>query len=243
MFQWGSLLPPVSGLIGPGCNLITVSPTGVVWTWREATRGYHPNTTIVSSVQTQTQAESVTACICFSGLQTWSWLKHACVCLSPFIWPCLSCLISSPPRIPDALFFYLPITPLFSPLCIFVSKLQSNSFLRAVLLEFNPPSLPFQPFFHCEDSWLRPGPLLYGDDQLIHPHACPPSPPLPSPHHPTPSIPTILFYHPSIPPHVTLSASFPHLPFLCVSLILYSQSAMIPEISALQAPFQNYIRS
>lgn len=39
-------------------------------------------------------------------------------------------------------------------------KLQPNSFLRAVLLEFNPPSLPFQPLFHCENLGSDLGPFL-----------------------------------------------------------------------------------
>lgn len=170
-------------------------------------------------------------------------LAEACLCLSLSLYLALSLMPYLLPASHSRHTFLLslPITPLFSPLCIFVSKLQSNSFLRAVLLEFNPPSLPFQPFFHCEDSWLRPGPLLYGEDRLIHPPACPLSPPLPSP-------PNTLHTHHSLLPSLHPSTrqplcQLPHPPFPCVSLILYSQSAMIPEISALQAPFQNYIRS
>lgn len=37
------------------------------------------------------------------------------------------------------------------PVSAFVPELQYNSFLRAVLLKFNPPSLPFQPLFHCQN--------------------------------------------------------------------------------------------
>lgn len=64
-----------------------------------------------------------------------------------------------------------PFSLSFLPFCVFVPKLEYNSFLRTVLLEFNPPSLPFQPLFHCEnlgsdlDPFLESGP------------AHPPSPP------------------------------------------------------------------
>lgn len=63
------------------------------------------------------------------------------------------------------------------PFCFFVPKLQPNSFLRAVLLEFNPPSLPFQPLFHCENLGSDLGPFL--ESRPAHP----PNPPgvLPKP--------------------------------------------------------------
>ena len=59
----------------------------------------------------------------------------------------LSSILSLPHCIPAT----LPPTDSLSflPFYVFVPKLQSNSFLRAVLLEFNPPSLSFQPLFHC----------------------------------------------------------------------------------------------
>lgn len=58
------------------------------------------------------------------------------------------------------------------PFCFFVPKLHPNSFLRAVLLEFNPPSLPFQPLFHCENLGSDLGPFL--ESRPAHP----PNPPV-----------------------------------------------------------------
>lgn len=61
----------------------------------------------------------------------------------------------------------------FLPFCIFVPKLRSNSFLRAVLLEFNPPSLPFQPLFYCENLGSDLSFFFFFQSGLAHP----PNPP------------------------------------------------------------------
>lgn len=115
---------------------------------------------------------------------------------------CLQMLVSNGTHVDSflSLFTFLPhcipaahIPPSHPPTCshylffrsaflFFVPKLRSNSFLRAVLLEFNPPSLPFQPLFHCEtlgsdlntlktaglqtsqcitQSWVKFGPTLW----------------------------------------------------------------------------------
>lgn len=94
-----------------------------------------------------------------------------------------------------------PLSLSFLPFCVFVPKLQSNSFLRTVLLEFNPPSLSFQPLFHCEnlgsdlDPFLESGP------------AQPPSPPCCSADTPTQGI---LFYSSTIQPHPLIPLFITH---------------------------------
>lgn len=114
-----------------------------------------------------------------------------------------------------------PIHPLslsFLPFCVFVPKLQSNSFLRAVLLEFNPPSLPFQPLFHCENLGSD---LVFLASGPAHPHSHPPTAALLiSPPRAFSSIPASL-YNP---------APWTHSPVYCS--YVYSQWAMMLEINA-----------
>lgn len=81
-----------------------------------------------------------------------------------------------------------PTFPIFSPILhFFVHKLQSNSFLRAVLPEFNPPSLPLSAFILLWKTWLRPRP--FSESELAHP-SCP----APHPHDCNHHIPTQIFF-------------------------------------------------
>lgn len=81
-----------------------------------------------------------------------------------------------------------PTFPIFSPILhFFVHKLQSNSFLRAVLPEFNPPSLPLSAFILLWKTWLRPRP--FSESELAHP-SCP----APHPQDCNHNIPTQIFF-------------------------------------------------
>lgn len=139
-------------------KLITMTPTELLGLEGGGSR-YHPPTCGTQHMWmcefcalTWTTANSFSLCSC-----RWPPRSHLNAAQSPTSSPALhsSCTPTH------------PLLLSFLPFCVFVPKLQSNSFLRAVLLEFNPPSLPFQPLFHCEklgsdiDPFERLDPLVY----------------------------------------------------------------------------------
>lgn len=136
-------------------KLITTTPTELLRTWRGREQQTDTTHQLVAAWHTNTCSSCVITSVFFLDLDRGKRLQLAPLQMASS----LAHLNASRPLslfLPRCNSGCTPTRPLslsFLPFCVFffVPKLQSNSFLRAVLLEFNPPSLPFQPLFHCEN--------------------------------------------------------------------------------------------